>query len=474
MGIHDTHIGRHDAMGWWLEEAGSVESLPPLSGSLEADVVVIGGGYTGMWSAWHVLEAEPSARVVLLEGSLCGHGPSGRNGGFCESLWMAAHALRERFGAAPARALLDAASRSVSEIGSWCDDNGVDAWFRQAGYMCISTAPAFDEVGRDAVRAAAELGAPEAVQELSAEQVRARCDSPVFRRGVFIPDFATVQPARLALGLRAKLLERGVRIFEGSRVSGLGGDRGGVLARTDGGGSVRAAAAVLAVGPRTRAVDGLSSRLTVTSSHIVMTEPVPDLLEEIGWSGGECITDGRLLLHYFRTTADGRIVLGWGGGRLACGARVNGRVEVDAEVARQVAIDLERIFPGVRGRRLTHAWGGPIDVSPSHIPQIGSFEDAPVHYAFGFTGNGVGPSQLAGRVLASLALNRRDDYTRLPIVGADAGAWVPPEPLTWLGGAAVRAALLRAEAAKERGEQPDPLSRAVSAAPRALGMHLAR
>jgi glycine/D-amino acid oxidase-like deaminating enzyme len=474
MGIHDTHIGRHDAMGWWLEEAGSVESLPPLSGSLEADVVVIGGGYTGMWSAWHVLEAEPSARVVLLEGGLCGHGPSGRNGGFCESLWMAAHALRERFGASPARALLDAASRSVSEIGSWCDDNGVDAWFRQAGYMCISTAPAFDEVGRDAVRAAAELGAPEAVQELSAEQVRARCDSPVFRRGVFIPDFATVQPARLALGLRAKLLERGVRIFEGSRVSGLGGDRGGVLARTDGGGSVRAAAAVLAVGPRTRAVDGLSSRLTVTSSHIVMTEPVPDLLEEIGWSGGECITDGRLLLHYFRTTADGRIVLGWGGGRLACGARVNGRVEVDAEVARQVAIDLERIFPGVRGRRLTHAWGGPIDVSPSHIPQIGSFEDAPVHYAFGFTGNGVGPSQLAGRVLASLALDRRDDYTRLPIVGADAGAWVPPEPLTWLGGAAVRAALLRAEAAKERGEQPDPLSRAVSAAPRAFGMHLAR
>jgi glycine/D-amino acid oxidase-like deaminating enzyme len=474
MGIHDTHIGRHDAMGWWLEEAGRVESLPPLSGSLEADVVVIGGGYTGMWSAWHVLQAEPSARVVLLEGSLCGHGPSGRNGGFCESMWLAAHALKERFGAAPARALLDAASRSVSEIGAWCEENDVDAWFRQAGYICVSTGPAFDETGRDAVRAAAELGAPEAVQELSAAQVCARCDSPVFRRGVFIPDFATVQPARLALGLRAKLLERGVRIFEGSRVSELGGDLGEVVARTDGDGSVRATAAVLAVGPRTRAVDGLSSRLTITSSHIVMTEPVPDLLEEIGWTGGECITDGRLLLHYFRTTADGRIVLGWGGGRLACGARVNGRVEVDAEVARQVASDMERIFPGVRGRRLTHAWGGPIDVSPSHIPQIGSFPDAPVHYAFGFTGNGVGPSQLAGRTLASLALDRRDDYTRLPIVGADAGAWVPPEPLAWLGGAAVRAALLRAEAAKERGEQPDPLSRAVSAAPGALGMHLAR
>ena len=265
-----------------------------------------------------------------------------------------------------------------------------------------------------------------------------------------------------------------MRIFERSRVSGVGGDRGGVVARTEDGGSVRASAAVLAVGPRTRAVGGLSSRLTVTSSHIVMTEPVPDLLEEVGWTGGECITDGRLLLHYFRTTPDGRIVLGWGGGRLACGARVNGRVEVDADVARQVAADLERIFPGVKGRRLTHAWGGPIDVSPSHIPQIGSFQDAPVHYAFGFTGNGVGPSQLAGRTLASLALDRRDELTRLPIVGADAGAWVPPEPLAWLGGAAVRSALLRVEAAKERGERPDALSAAAAAAPRALGMHLAR
>jgi glycine/D-amino acid oxidase-like deaminating enzyme len=461
-------------MGWWLEEAGRVESLPPLSGALEADVVVVGGGYTGMWSAWHVLQADPSARVVLLEGALCGHGPSGRNGGFCESMWLAAHALKERFGAEPARALLDAASRSVSEIGAWCEENDVDAWFRQSGYLCVSTAPAFDEAGRASVRAAAELGASEAVQELSAEQVRARCDSPVFRGGVFVPDFATLQPARLALGLRAKLLERGVRIFERSRVAGLGGDRGGVVARTEDGGSVRASAAVLALGPRTRAVDGLSSRLTVTSSHIVMTEPVPDVLDEVGWTGGECITDGRLLLHYFRTTRDGRIVLGWGGGRLACGARVNGRVEVDAEVARQVAADLERIFPGVKGRRLTHAWGGPIDVSPSHIPQIGSFPDAPVHYAFGFTGNGVGPSQLAGRTLASLALDRRDELTRLPIVGADAGAWVPPEPLAWLGGAAVRSAILRVEAAKERDERPDPLSAAAAAAPRALGMHLAR
>ena len=286
-----------------------------------------------MWTAWHLLDSEPGIRVLLLEGDVCGHGPSGRNGGFCESLWFSAPALRERFGDEAARSLLDASSEAVTAIGAWCEDNGVDAWFDQSGYLCASTGEAFDDVGLDAVEAARALGKPDAVRALSPDQVRERVDSPVFRRGVLVPDFATVQPARLALGLRARLLERGVEICEGSRVVSL--DAHGpreVVARTPGG-RVRASAAVLAVGPSARSFRPLRSRLSVTSSHIVLTEPVPDLLEEIGWTGGECITDGRTLLHYFRTTRDGRIAFGWGGGRLAYGGRVNGRIEVDADVA---------------------------------------------------------------------------------------------------------------------------------------------
>jgi glycine/D-amino acid oxidase-like deaminating enzyme len=460
-----------------LEEAGAVEPRPPLAESIQADVVVIGGGYTGMWAAWELLES--GATVALLEGDLCGHGPSGRNGGFCESMWLSAPALREGFGDGPARALLDASSAAVGAIGQWCREQEVDAWFDQAGYMCVSTAPAFDEVGRAAVEAAAQLGAPERVQEMSAEQIRRRCDSPVFRRGVYIPDFATVHPARLALGLRRRLIERGALVFEGSRVRDLSslpahnGASPGVTAETAGG-RVEAGAAVLAVGPAARSLPQLRSRLTVTSSHIILTEPVPDVLEEIGWTGGECITDGRTLIHYFRTTRDGRIVFGWGGGRVAYGARTHGRVEVDGDLPVVMRRHLERIFPGLAGRRITHAWGGPIDVSPSHVPQIGTLAGAPVHYAFGYTGNGVGPSNLAGRTLASLALGRSDETTRLPIVESGPGAWVPPEPLAWLGGSVVRSALVRREHAAEMGERVDPLTRAICAAPRALGMHLAR
>ena len=437
--------------------------------------MVIGGGYTGMWTAWHLLDSEPGIRVLLLEGGVCGHGPSGRNGGFCESLWLSAPAIRERFGDAPARALLDASSETVGAIGAWCRDNDVDAWFDQSGYLCVSTGPAYDDAGSEAVAAAAALGAPHAVQDLTPAEVRARVDSPVFRRGAFVPDFATVQPARLALGLRRRLIERGVQVFEHSRVRGLSVEPGGasVTAETAGG-RVRARAAVLAVGPSARSIRPLRSRLSVTSSHIVLTEPVPDVLEAIGWTGGECITDGRTLLHYFRTTRDGRIVFGWGGGRLAYGARLTGHIEVDSGVATQVHQHLLRIFPALEGRAITDAWGGPIDVSPSHIAQVGTLPGAPVHFAFGYTGNGVGPTHLAARALASLALDRRDRWTALPIVGADAAAWVPPEPVAWLGGNLVRHAFLRREQAWEQGEQPDLVTRALCAVPKALGIHVAR
>ena len=468
-------IERHTAGGWWLEEAGEPTPRAALEANESADVVVVGGGFTGMWTAWHLLEANPGARVAILEGGVCGHGPSGRNGGFCESLWLSGAALRARFGDAPARALLDASSDTVVAIGDWCRDNGVDAWFDQSGYMCVSTAPGFDGVGEPATEAAAALGAPERVVRLSAAEVQDRCASPVFRGGVMVPDFATLHPARLALGLRMRLIERGALVYENSRVTSLPprGDGDGVRVETASG-SIRAGSAVLAIGPGARSVRALRSRLTVTSSHIVMTEPVPDVIEELGWTGGECITDGRTLVHYFRTTRDGRIVFGWGGGRPAYGAHVNGRAEVDGDAAAETHRSLLRIFPALEGRRITNAWGGPVDVSPSHIPQIGTLPGTPVHYAFGYTGNGVGPTHLAGRTLAALAAGRPDPVTELPIVNAEAGAWVPPEPMAWLGGQVVRSALVRCERMEEDGRRADPLTRAICAAPRALGMHLAR
>src|SRR4051794_8569338 len=438
---------KHDAYGWWLQEAGLPEPRPALDGDVDADVVIVGGGYTGMWAAWFVSELEPEATVVVLEADRCGMGPSGRNGGFANSMWPSLASLRERFGVQAALDIARASEAEVEEIGAWCQEQGVDAWYRRGGYLQVSTTPLHDDAWHAAWEACAALGEPEACVPQSSPQVRKRCASPAFRSGAYYPAAATVQPARLALGLRNSLIERGVLVFEGSRARRLRLVDGGALVETDAG-RVRARSVVLAAGGRLAAHPPLRRRLTVTSSHMVITEPVPDVLDAIGWTGGECITDSRATIQYFRTTPDGRIAFGWGGGRVVPGARLNGRAEVDAGVAAEVEGRLLRFFPRLAGRGVDHAWGGPIDVSPTHLPVVGSLDSGRVHYAFGYTGNGVGPSHLLGRVLASLALDRRDAPTRLAIVDP-APVRVPPEPLRYVGGAIVRRALLRRERLEE-------------------------
>jgi glycine/D-amino acid oxidase-like deaminating enzyme len=463
---------QHTRHGYWLEEAGDAPPLEPLSGDAAADVVVIGGGYTGLWAAWWITELAPGTRVAVLEADRCGWGPSGRNGGFVNALSYSLPSMRDRFGAAGALAVASATREAVHGVGRWCDEQGVDAWYRRSGYLQASTAPAHDETWRPIVEAWREAGEPEVCVALDRDQVRARCDSPLFRRGGFYPDAATVQPARLAFGLCDALVKRGVAVHERSPVMGIAasGDRASV---STAGGRALAGSVVLAIGARSAIVPPLRRRLTVTSSHIVITEPVPDVLEEIGWTGGECITDSRAMVHYFRTTPDGRIAFGWGGGPVAPGARTGGRVEVDPAVVAEVGRHLVRFFPQLAGRRIEHAWGGPIDVSPTHLPMVGSLGRDRVHYALGYTGNGVGPSHLTGRILASLALDRRDQWTGLPLVEPEP-VRVPPEPLRYVGGTIVRRALLRKERLEEEGRRADPLTLGVVGLPKRLGIHIGR
>jgi glycine/D-amino acid oxidase-like deaminating enzyme len=463
----------HTSHGYWLREAPPVTPLSALGEDRAADVVVIGGGFTGLWAAWHVKQLEPEARVVLLEAKRCGDGPSGRNGGFCNTMWFSLPNMRRRWGDGPALAVARAAERAVGEIGVFCEQEQVDAWYRRAGYLQVSTAPAHDATWAEALAACRELGADEAIEALSPDQVAQRCASPVFRAGAFYPGAATVQPARLALGLRERLRAAGVEVFESSPVRSLRDGPSGVEARTPNG-AVRAKAAVLAVGGSATAPRApLRNRLTIASSHIVLTEPVPELLEGISWTGGECITDSRALIDYFRTTPDGRILFGWGGGRIAMGARLGGRAELDAGVVAQTTAHLRACFPGLKGCCLTHAWGGPIDASPSHLPMVVPLRGGHTFAAAGYTGNGVGPSQMVARTLASLALDRRDDPSRLPFVDT-APPRVPPEPFSWIGGEAIREGIIRKENAELVGCAPDPISSALAAIPKLIGFHIGR
>ncbi|MGN6556643.1 MAG: NAD(P)/FAD-dependent oxidoreductase, partial [Solirubrobacterales bacterium] len=188
---------------------------------------------------------------------------------------------------------------------------------------------------------------------------------------------------------------------------------------------------------------------------------------------GECITDSRALLHYFRTTPDGRIAFGWGGGRIAMGARTRGHAEFDPAVIAAAADHLHEYFPALRGRRITHAWGGPIDASPTHLPAVRTLDHGRAFVAAGYTGNGVGPSNMVGRTLASLALNRDDDPAHLAFVDAKTPR-VPPEPFHWLGGESIRFAIEKKEQAEMQGHQPGQLASAVAKIPELIGFHIGR
>lgn len=454
---------------YWLREALAADPGEPclsLAGDTRADVVILGGGYTGMWSAYFLTEQAPGIDVVILERDICGGGPSGRNGGFVLGWWDELPGLVKLFGEERALEACRALSRSVREIGDWCRTHGVDAWFTPGGYLGVSTSPAQDEGPSSSVELAGRLGVADEYLPLSPGEVEAKCRSPVFRGGAFMRDGATVQPARLARGLRRVLLDRGVRIFEMTSARRF---RPGppAEAETDGG-RVRAGQAVVALNAWAAAWREFRRRLVTWGSYIVLTEPAPDRLADIGWTGGEAIVDFRTALHYFRTTPDGRIAFGGGGARAGYDGRIGRRFTHDAVSASRAAQGFRRLFPSFSGVALGDSWGGPIDVSGSHLPFLGTLTPGNVHFAHGYTGNGVAPSHLAGQILASLALGRENDLTGLPIVGHRPIRF-PPEPLKYVGAYVIREAIVRKERAEDQGKKPNGALRFLSGLPRKLG-----
>jgi glycine/D-amino acid oxidase-like deaminating enzyme len=289
-----------------------------------------------------------------------------------------------------------------------------------------------------------------------------------------MPRAATVQPAALARGLRRVALERGVVIHERTKVESF---EGGVVATSsaEGAGELVADRVVVALNAWAAGWPAFGRRLVTWSSYIVLTEPIPDRLAEIGWTGGEGVADSRFTLHYARTTPDGRIALGGGGGRAGFGGRIGRAFTHDAGAARHAAEGLRRWFPALAGVRIDDAWGGPIDITDDHRPWFGTLPDGRVHFGVGYSGNGVAPSVLGGRILAALALGpgSADEAASLPIAGLRATPRAfPPEPLRYVGARAFREAIARRERAEEAGLRPNRLMREISRMPRRLGYHL--
>jgi putative aminophosphonate oxidoreductase len=445
----------------WLQEALRAEDGAESQELLEdtkADFCVVGGGYTGLWTALRIKELEQGADVVVLEQDICGGGPSGRNGGFALTWWSKISTLIKRVGEEEAFRLAKASEEAVTEIGAFCEREGVDAHFHQGGWLWTATAPAQLGAWESSVELAEAHGF-HPYELLGAEEVQARTGSPIHLGAAYERTAAIVQPALLARGMRRVALANGIRIYERTAMVEL--DREDGVVRTPSG-RVRADAIVLALNAWATKIPELARAVVAVSSDMVATAPMPEKLKESGWTGGEAISDCRLLVHYYRPTKDGRVAFGRGGGRLAFGGRVNSNFDYNGRQTPELEEELAKLVPAAKDVPVTHAWGGPIDRTTDGFPIVGALPArAHILYGTGYSGNGVAPSLTIAKILASSALRRDDEWARSPLACGVCGTF-PPEPLRFVGGLVVRQAVRHKESREDKGKSVDPVTKAVA------------
>jgi putative aminophosphonate oxidoreductase len=456
---------RHRSL-WLREVLGDARRAPALEGDDRADVAIVGGGFVGLWTAIAIKRHDPACDVVVLERDVCGGGASGRNGGMVLSWWPKLSSLVKRCGAEEAIRLCRASAGAIDEIESFCATHGIDAGFRRGGFLWTATTPAHVGAWDGVLRRCDEHGI-DAFQRLEPAEVARRAGSDRHVAGVFEPRAATVQPAALARGLRRVALELGVRIHENSPVQRFTRER--PLRIETARGSLTAEKLVVAMNAWAAALPELRRSLVVVSSDIVATAPIPDRLRAIGWTGGEGITDSHTMVAYYRTTGDGRIVFGKGTATAAYGGRVGDAFDHDARRSGMAEADFRRYYPALADVAIEQDWGGPIDRTPASLPILGHLGGREhILYGVGWSGNGVGPSHVGGRILASLALGVEDEWSRCGLVDGEHETF-PPEPLRYAGAQVVRAAVIRKERAEAANRPPRRLAVRVAAlAPKGL------
>ena len=443
---------------YWLEQA--LEQAParprPLEGDIATDICIVGGGFTGLWTALHVKESDPAADIVIIERDICGGGASGRNGGFCMTWTSKAPLLYPVCGGQETVRMIEASEEAVRRIGQFCRDNDIDCEFRHDGWLWTASS----EVQRDAWRAAVDVldrMGLHPFEELSADEVARRSGTTTHIGGVFEKGTATLQPAALARGLARVCGERGVRIFENTRMTELGRTTPPWVG-TDRG-RIKAKKVVLALNAWAHELPEFRRTVMPICADGIATAPISEMLEKLGLEDGLAISDSRTMVDYYRRTADGRMVYGKGGGAIPFAGRVGSRFDTVSSRPDDVRAAMLRNYPGLAEAPIVATWRGPATRTATGLPMFGRMKNAEgILYGHGYIGNGVGPSYNGGRILAAMALDRKDEWSECPLVGAR-GKALPPEPFRYVGGHMVRAAVRAKDRADDRGASVNPFIR---------------
>ncbi|WP_444451939.1 NAD(P)/FAD-dependent oxidoreductase [Rhodobacter capsulatus] len=415
---------------WFSDIGGLPPRRAPLPGDLSVDVCIIGAGFTGLWSAYYLKQLAPALSIAVIEKNFAGFGASGRNGGWCsgEFGWS-----RKRYLAKGGRAGVIAFERhlrgTVSEILRICAAEGIEADQHETDCLLYARNPAQMQRLRDtlAEERAWEIG-PDRVDLLDAGAAAERVRVPGALGALVTHGVARVQPAKLVRGLAVAVERLGVRIYEDTCVTGLAPGR-----VTTARGTVRAPRILRATEGFTHGIAGQEREWIPLNSAIVVTEPLPAALwDEIGWAGAELFGDASHAYCYAQRTREGRIAMGGRGVPYRFGSRIDQDGQTQPETIIKLTEILYRMLPQVRGLRLDHAWCGVLGVPRDWCATVGLDPATGIGWAGGYVGLGVSTSNLAGRTLADLVLDRATERTVLPWVNRRPRRW-EPEPLRWLG-----------------------------------------
>lgn len=441
---------------YWLESCGDdLTPRAPLDGSLQADVAILGAGYTGLWTAYYLLLRDPSLQVVLVDKDIAGFGGSGRNGGWCSTGFpVSLGELTRRFGRDAARQLHMAMLQTVDEVGSVAETEQIDCDYEKGGNLRLARGPHQLPLIEQALAAYRELGFGDKYHLLSQAAAAQRVHIAGVLGALFTPHCATIHPGKLVRGLARVVEARGGIIYEQTAATGYVPGAKPVLRTTRG--EVRADVVVLAGESYLSQLPQLSQQLIPIYSLIVLTEPLATAQwQQIGWAGRECVASSKYVIDYLSKTADGRILFGGRGAPYHFASRIKDAYDRHAPTHALLREATMAWFPSVRREQFTHAWGGPLGVPRDWMPTHSFDRRRGLATARGYTGQGVSTANLSGRVLAELMTGTRSELTALPMVGHRSPNW-EPEPLRYLGIRYVQQGYGRLDRkAQESGMPPD-------------------
>jgi glycine/D-amino acid oxidase-like deaminating enzyme len=451
-----------ESVSYWLDSLGPIRARPPLDADIDADVAVVGAGFTGLWTAYELQRREPGLRIAILESKFAGFGASGRNGSWCvPELNASLELLTSRFGKDRSLDLHRALLATPGEVERSLNEEGIEADFSRSGVLKVARGRYQVPLLKAEIRSYQEAGVSDEYSWLDRAAAHERLDVAGVEAALYTPNGATLHPGKAVRGLAEAVERRGATIYEGTKVVGV---QKGSPARVDTErGQVRAGVVVLALEGYLSQLPGYRRRVLPLYSLISITEPLSESdLASVNWSERMCVGSMRLSVDYFARTVDGRILVGGRGAPYSYGSRILNSSEHHAATHAKLQRMFREWFPGLSSVRFRQSWGGVLGMPRDWIPSISFQPSAGLAFAYGYTGHGVATANLAGRTLADLIMGRESELTGLALVGHHSPDW-EPEPLRWIGVRYVQAGLARLDARGERtGRAPsrwDPAMR---------------